>query len=112
MNTLKIAVSVGWLLFWAYWMISARTAKQGLSNRQGIPRRVAIALALILLLRVLHDGALAVHSMVLATSSAGAAIPAVCRASRDGETRTRTGDTTIFSRVLYQLSYLAVASRG
>jgi hypothetical protein len=26
---------------------------------------------------------------------------------RDGETRTRTGDTTIFSRVLYQLSYLA-----
>jgi hypothetical protein len=28
--------------------------------------------------------------------------------SSDGETRTRTGDTTIFSRVLYQLSYLAV----
>jgi hypothetical protein len=26
---------------------------------------------------------------------------------RDGETQTRTGDTTIFSRVLYQLSYLA-----
>src|SRR6476619_1454885 len=29
------------------------------------------------------------------------------RGSRSGETRTRTGDTTIFSRVLYQLSYLA-----
>ncbi len=29
----------------------------------------------------------------------------------DGETRNRTGDTTIFSRVLYQLSYLAVAVR-
>jgi hypothetical protein len=29
------------------------------------------------------------------------------RGSGDGETRTRTGDTTIFSRVLYQLSYLA-----
>jgi hypothetical protein len=28
-----------------------------------------------------------------------------------GETRTRTGDTTIFSRVLYQLSYLAEAGR-
>ena len=26
----------------------------------------------------------------------------------DAETRTRTGDTTIFSRVLYQLSYLAL----
>jgi hypothetical protein len=29
-----------------------------------------------------------------------------------GETRTRTGDTTIFSRVLYQLSYLASAAKG
>ena len=29
----------------------------------------------------------------------------------DGETRTRTGDTTIFSRVLYQLSYLAKRAR-
>ena len=28
----------------------------------------------------------------------------------DGETRTRTGDTTIFSRVLYQLSYLAAGA--
>jgi hypothetical protein len=28
-----------------------------------------------------------------------------------GETRTRTGDTTIFSRVLYQLSYLAAELR-
>ena len=30
----------------------------------------------------------------------------------DGETRTRTGDTTIFSRVLYQLSYLAAVGEG
>ncbi len=30
---------------------------------------------------------------------------------RNGETRTRTGDTTIFSRVLYQLSYLAWSAR-
>ena len=30
------------------------------------------------------------------------------RALVDGETRNRTGDTTIFSRVLYQLSYLAL----
>ena len=53
-----------------------------------------------------------------ATSRAGTAM---CRkryagASRadmgcgDGETRTRTGDTTIFSRVLYQLSYLAAVA--
>ncbi len=35
----------------------------------------------------------------------------MARARRDGEGRNRTGDTTIFSRVLYQLSYLA-ARRG
>src|SRR3954452_13421561 len=29
---------------------------------------------------------------------------------KSGETQTRTGDTTIFSRVLYQLSYLAEAA--
>ena len=29
-----------------------------------------------------------------------------------GETRDRTGDTTIFNRVLYQLSYLATSGRS
>ena len=33
--------------------------------------------------------------------------PALAGLPFDGETRARTGDTTIFSRVLYQLSYLA-----
>jgi hypothetical protein len=36
---------------------------------------------------------------------------ALAATSGSGETRTRTGDTTIFSRVLYQLSYLAVAAQ-
>jgi hypothetical protein len=31
---------------------------------------------------------------------------------RSGEGRNRTGDTTVFSRVLYQLSYLARAARS
>ena len=30
----------------------------------------------------------------------------------DGEGRNRTGDTTVFSRVLYQLSYLASANES
>jgi hypothetical protein len=34
--------------------------------------------------------------------------PRICEAFVSGETQTRTGDTTIFSRVLYQLSYPAV----
>ena len=36
---------------------------------------------------------------------------APCRPLSHGETQTRTGDTTIFSRVLYQLSYLAGPAR-
>src|SRR5580704_18186662 len=36
-----------------------------------------------------------------------AQIQPICRQKLNGETRIRTGDTTIFSRVLYQLSYLA-----
>ncbi len=44
-----------------------------------------------------------------AASLVGAAGAAPVGRFVDGETRTRTGDTTIFSRVLYQLSYLAAA---
>ena len=33
---------------------------------------------------------------------------ALCERHGNGEGRTRTGDTPVFSRVLYQLSYLAV----
>ena len=36
---------------------------------------------------------------------------AMRRSRSDGEGRNRTGDTTIFSRVLYQLSYLALQQR-
>ena len=32
------------------------------------------------------------------------------RAESSGEGRTRTGDTPVFSRVLYQLSYLAAGA--
>src|SRR3954470_19656819 len=41
-----------------------------------------------------------------------AAATARCRTSENGEGRNRTGDTTIFSRVLYQLSYLAARGNG
>ena len=44
-------------------------------------------------------------------SAAGAILLQTGLGRRYGETRTRTGDTTIFSRVLYQLSYLAEAGK-
>ena len=45
-----------------------------------------------------------------AKSGSGQKKGPVTRAFGDGETETRTRDTTIFSRVLYQLSYLAAAA--
>ena len=47
----------------------------------------------------------------LCRSRRGRGSPSVPGESRDGETRNRTEDTTIFSRVLYQLSYLALGAR-
>ena len=38
--------------------------------------------------------------------------PDVAARPASGEGRNRTGDTTIFSRVLYQLSYLAAREDG
>src|SRR3954469_14498071 len=49
---------------------------------------------------------------VLRTAGRRPRRPEGTRASANGETRTRTGDTTIFSRVLYQLSYLAERGEG
>src|SRR5829696_3012199 len=43
------------------------------------------------------------------SDDSGASIfPVICRTLRSGGTRIRTGDTMIFSHVLYQLSYPAV----
>jgi hypothetical protein len=60
-----------------------------------------------------HQGATAVELDLVAIAEPSGWAPAndaACATNTlpsDGETRTRTGDTTIFSRVLYQLSYLA-----
>ena len=77
----------------------------------------AMAEAVTVLARRLYDEG-AIHGILAAGGSGNTAIATramrtpSCRRFFDGETRTRTGDTTIFSRVLYQLSYLASAREG
>jgi protein-S-isoprenylcysteine O-methyltransferase Ste14 len=65
MNTLKIIVAVAWAAFWVYWGISALRSKRGTRSTRGIPMRAVIAVAVILLFRVVHAGSLDVNGVVL-----------------------------------------------
>jgi hypothetical protein len=65
MHTLKIAVIVIWVVFALYWFGSAFGAKEGKGSRRRIPLNGVTALAVVLLLRFLGGGSLAVHSPAL-----------------------------------------------
>lgn len=65
MHALRIVLIVGWVLFWIYWLASARGVKQGTGGRRRIPLNSLTALSVILLLRVFDGGSLAVDSVVL-----------------------------------------------
>jgi len=70
MHALKTAIAVAWIVFWVYWLVSAFGAKEGTGGRRRIPANGLSALAVIVLLRVLRGGSLAVHSQVLAAIGA------------------------------------------
>ncbi len=65
MNALKTSVFALWLVFWAYWLISAASAKQGTRTGRGRPPGLLIVALAFVLLRVFHAGTLAVHSPVV-----------------------------------------------
>jgi protein-S-isoprenylcysteine O-methyltransferase Ste14 len=65
MHALRIVVIVAWALLGVYWFVSALSAKEGKGARRRIPLNGLTALAVVLLLRFFHGGALAVHSPVL-----------------------------------------------
>jgi protein-S-isoprenylcysteine O-methyltransferase Ste14 len=65
MSALRLAISVAWLVFWAYWLISATTAKAGTLVGRSRPPGLIVIVAAIVLLRVFKGDALAVHSDVL-----------------------------------------------
>jgi protein-S-isoprenylcysteine O-methyltransferase Ste14 len=65
MDALKTAVIVTWIAFGAYWLASAFRAKEGRGARRRIPLNGVTALAVVLLLRFLRVGSLAVRSPVL-----------------------------------------------
>jgi protein-S-isoprenylcysteine O-methyltransferase Ste14 len=68
MAALRTFVAVVWVLFWVYWLVSAMGVKHGSRRFEGgrIPALLTAALVLVLL-RVLKAGSLAIHSLAVAS---------------------------------------------
>jgi protein-S-isoprenylcysteine O-methyltransferase Ste14 len=65
MHTLQIVIAIVWVVFWAYWFVSALNAKKGRQSRRRIPLTGLTALSVALLIRVFRGGDLAVHSPIV-----------------------------------------------
>ncbi len=65
MQALKTAIAIAWIIFWAYWLASAFSVKEGRASRRRIPLTGLTALSVLLLVRVFRGGSLAVNSPVL-----------------------------------------------
>jgi protein-S-isoprenylcysteine O-methyltransferase Ste14 len=65
MHPLKLAISIAWIVFWIYWLVSATTSKQ--SVRSGWRTRMfgVSAVGVFVIAGVLRGGSLAVHSWIL-----------------------------------------------
>jgi protein-S-isoprenylcysteine O-methyltransferase Ste14 len=65
MHTLKTAVDITWIVFWIYWLGSAFGVKTGRASWRRVPLNGVTAISVVVLVRVLRGGSLAVHSPVL-----------------------------------------------
>jgi hypothetical protein len=59
-STLRLAISIVWLVFWVYWLTAAIGAKQGMRTRRTRPPGLLIAIVAFLLLRAFGVRTLAV----------------------------------------------------
>ena len=66
MTALRTVVGGIWVVFWIYWGVSALRSKRGTGTARGVPMRLLVAVAVILLFRLVHAGSLDVHSVVSA----------------------------------------------
>lgn len=65
MTAPKLIIAALWVTFWAYWSVSALRSKPGTRSWQGMPLRVLLAIAVVLLFSVVRAGSLDVHGTVL-----------------------------------------------
>lgn len=66
MDELRSAVGVIWLVFWLYWLVEAVRAKKSARGRSGVRFRLAVLIALLVIVRLVRIRALAIHSLVIA----------------------------------------------
>src|ERR1700683_1966816 len=64
MHSLQAAIGITWIAFWVGWLLAASTAKASAVGRR-FPVGGLSAVAVIVLIRVLPNGTLSVHSRVL-----------------------------------------------
>jgi protein-S-isoprenylcysteine O-methyltransferase Ste14 len=64
-HALRVGIDVAWVVFWVYWFAVATRAKRGRFAARRIPLNGVTAIAVLVLVRVLRGGSLAVHSPVL-----------------------------------------------
>lgn len=62
MHALKTAIAIAWIIFGVYWLASAFKVKEGRASRRRIPLNGLTAGSVILLLRFVGGGSLAIHS--------------------------------------------------
>jgi protein-S-isoprenylcysteine O-methyltransferase Ste14 len=65
MTALRTVITVIWVVFWIYWLISAAGAKQGTRTWRTRPAALPVIILVVLLVRVLKPGNLAVESPVV-----------------------------------------------
>jgi protein-S-isoprenylcysteine O-methyltransferase Ste14 len=70
MDTLRTAITIGWIVFWIYWLGSAVAVKRGKASRRRIPLGGVTAISVILLVHVFRGADLAVNSPLLAAIGA------------------------------------------
>jgi protein-S-isoprenylcysteine O-methyltransferase Ste14 len=66
MHPLKLAIACAWVVFWAYWLVSASSSKESVKSGWRSRLTGVSAVGVFLIAGVLRGGSLAVHSRILA----------------------------------------------
>jgi protein-S-isoprenylcysteine O-methyltransferase Ste14 len=61
MSGLAIAIGIGWVVFWVYWLVAAIGAKQSSGSRRRLPPGVRIIVLAVVVARIVKGNSLSTH---------------------------------------------------